>query len=178
MGWQIHERRGVAPTLNGDPATERSTPLTQAWGKGAQRAWSLVVSHPDRCPLVPARSASALGAGFPDRTRGAGGGEGELKAHADRRASEPTASCIRGVRPSHWTARPCRASLQPIAVVGRSSACRALGARADALRLLQNPPCTRASALTMQEPLLRAEGLDYDTFPEAPASQRERSRAG
>uniref|UniRef100_A0A8C2ML18 Solute carrier family 2 (facilitated glucose transporter), member 6 n=1 Tax=Cricetulus griseus TaxID=10029 RepID=A0A8C2ML18_CRIGR len=30
----------------------------------------------------------------------------------------------------------------------------------------------------MQEPLLRAEGLDYDTFPEAPASQRERSRAG
>uniref|UniRef100_A0A8C8TCQ9 Solute carrier family 2 (facilitated glucose transporter), member 6 n=1 Tax=Peromyscus maniculatus bairdii TaxID=230844 RepID=A0A8C8TCQ9_PERMB len=30
----------------------------------------------------------------------------------------------------------------------------------------------------MQEPLLGAEGLDYDTFPEAPASPRERTRAG
>ncbi|XP_031225334.1 solute carrier family 2, facilitated glucose transporter member 6 isoform X2 [Mastomys coucha] len=30
----------------------------------------------------------------------------------------------------------------------------------------------------MQEPLLRAEGLDYDTFPEAPASPGERARAG
>ncbi|XP_026634129.1 solute carrier family 2, facilitated glucose transporter member 6 isoform X2 [Microtus ochrogaster] len=30
----------------------------------------------------------------------------------------------------------------------------------------------------MQEPLLGSEGLDYDTFPEAPASPRERTRAG
>ncbi|XP_051040902.1 solute carrier family 2, facilitated glucose transporter member 6 isoform X3 [Phodopus roborovskii] len=30
----------------------------------------------------------------------------------------------------------------------------------------------------MQEPLLRDEGLDYDTFPEASASPRERARAG
>ncbi|XP_063139544.1 solute carrier family 2, facilitated glucose transporter member 6 isoform X3 [Rattus norvegicus] len=30
----------------------------------------------------------------------------------------------------------------------------------------------------MQEPLLRAEGLDYDTFPEAPASPEEKARAG
>nr|XP_004653905.1 solute carrier family 2, facilitated glucose transporter member 6 [Jaculus jaculus] len=30
----------------------------------------------------------------------------------------------------------------------------------------------------MQEPLLGAEGLDYDTFPEAPASPEERTRAG
>ncbi|XP_037060548.1 solute carrier family 2, facilitated glucose transporter member 6 isoform X2 [Peromyscus leucopus] len=30
----------------------------------------------------------------------------------------------------------------------------------------------------MQEPLLGAEGLDYDTFPEAPASPRESTRAG
>ncbi|XP_005085454.1 solute carrier family 2, facilitated glucose transporter member 6 isoform X1 [Mesocricetus auratus] len=30
----------------------------------------------------------------------------------------------------------------------------------------------------MQEPLLSAEGLDYDTFPEEPASPRERARAG
>lgn len=30
----------------------------------------------------------------------------------------------------------------------------------------------------MQEPLLRAEGLDYDTFPEAPTSPEEKARAG
>ncbi|XP_075841656.1 solute carrier family 2, facilitated glucose transporter member 6 isoform X2 [Microtus pennsylvanicus] len=30
----------------------------------------------------------------------------------------------------------------------------------------------------MQEPLLGSEGLDYDTFPETPASPRERTRAG
>nr|BAE38697.1 unnamed protein product [Mus musculus] len=30
----------------------------------------------------------------------------------------------------------------------------------------------------MQEPLLRAEGLDYDTFPEVPATPGERERAG
>uniref|UniRef100_A0A8C6QEB7 Solute carrier family 2 (facilitated glucose transporter), member 6 n=1 Tax=Nannospalax galili TaxID=1026970 RepID=A0A8C6QEB7_NANGA len=30
----------------------------------------------------------------------------------------------------------------------------------------------------MQEPLLRAEGLDYDTFPETPASPGERTRTG
>ncbi|CAO2598171.1 Solute carrier family 2, facilitated glucose transporter member 6 [Lemmus lemmus] len=30
----------------------------------------------------------------------------------------------------------------------------------------------------MQEPLLGSEGLDYDTFPEAPASPRERTRVG
>ncbi|XP_028612786.1 solute carrier family 2, facilitated glucose transporter member 6 isoform X3 [Grammomys surdaster] len=30
----------------------------------------------------------------------------------------------------------------------------------------------------MQEPLLRADGLDYDTFPEAPESPGERARAG
>uniref|UniRef100_A0A8C0XAR3 Solute carrier family 2, facilitated glucose transporter member 6 n=1 Tax=Castor canadensis TaxID=51338 RepID=A0A8C0XAR3_CASCN len=30
----------------------------------------------------------------------------------------------------------------------------------------------------MQEPLLGAEGLDYDTFPEAPASPEDRARAG
>ena len=30
----------------------------------------------------------------------------------------------------------------------------------------------------MQEPLLRTEGLDYDTFPEVPATPGERERAG
>ncbi|KAH0519137.1 Solute carrier family 2, facilitated glucose transporter member 6 [Microtus ochrogaster] len=60
----------------------------------------------------------------------------------------PTASCIRDKQPSHWTARPCRAALQPIVAAGRSFACRTLGARADALAPLLSPACVYFSVGT------------------------------
>lgn len=87
------------------------------------------------------------------------------------------APCIRSMRLSHWTARLCRAALQPITSVGRSFAYPA-GGSGGCFSAAVESSCIRPSALAMQEPLLRAEGLDYDTFPEAPASPGERARAG
>ncbi|KAM5329289.1 solute carrier family 2, facilitated glucose transporter member 6 isoform 2-T2 [Glossophaga mutica] len=77
--------------------------------------------------------------------------------------------------------RPCRAAPQPIAAAGAE-----LRAGPDALsRCSQTLPWPlRGSAqvtaeAAMQEPLLGAEGQDYDTFPEnPPPSPGERTRVG
>ncbi|XP_060245720.1 solute carrier family 2, facilitated glucose transporter member 6 isoform X3 [Meriones unguiculatus] len=122
-----------------------------------------------RCLLRPPAVGPALGAGFPGRTRG-------LRAQADGRAPEPDRiqHPRRAVVPLDSTA------LQGLPTANRSpraELCLRLGLR----RMLQccgGVQLYRLSAPAMQQPLLGAEGPDYDTFPEAPPSPGERTRAG